>query len=185
MKLLFLSLTFIFTLVFPYETFSMQWTERTLPVQDFSTNASESLIAEVADFNAHMPPNGPHLVYQRMDGPCPPPYERRHVITACTGDVTPQSAAALTYQRGDPDQPGRMLSAQMVFDDDLVVTTHYVCHEMMHAVTGIWDNYGARNEDSCVWGWWLEQLGPYDIILLNDAYAKDLQPPKHKKKRKR
>jgi hypothetical protein len=45
------------------------------------------------------------------------------------------------------------------------------CHEMMHALTNILDNYGAAPDTSCVWGS-LTNPGPFDVAYLKRVYDK-------------
>jgi hypothetical protein len=52
------------------------------------------------------------------------------------------------------------------------------CHEMMHIMTGIEDNYGALPDQSCVWGS-LTAPGPFDIEKLREVWGE-----KPKKKRR-
>lgn len=52
----------------------------------------------------------------------------------------------------------------------------FLCHEMMHALTGVRDNYNAEPE-SCVWGK-RDSLGVWDVALLKSIYN-----PPHKKHR--
>ena len=44
-----------------------------------------------------------------------------------------------------------------------------VCHEFMHATTGIPDNYGARPDTSCVWGD-LSAPGSFDAQYAHQVY---------------
>jgi hypothetical protein len=50
--------------------------------------------------------------------------------------------------------------------------TNPVCHELMHAVTGIKDQYHRRPKTACVWGS-LPTLGRFDI-----AYARNVYEPR-------
>jgi hypothetical protein len=44
------------------------------------------------------------------------------------------------------------------------------CHEMMHAVAGVLDDYNADLEGSCIYGW-LPFLGTSDIAFLKSLYS--------------
>jgi hypothetical protein len=44
------------------------------------------------------------------------------------------------------------------------------CHEMMHAVGGVLDDYGADPEGSCIYGD-LPYLGPSDVAFLKWNYS--------------
>jgi hypothetical protein len=44
------------------------------------------------------------------------------------------------------------------------------CHEMMHAVAGVLDDYGADPQGSCLYGW-LPFLGTSDIAFLKTLYS--------------
>ena len=50
--------------------------------------------------------------------------------------------------------------------------TNTVCHELMHAVTGIKDRYHRRPKTSCVWGS-LSTPGRFDV-----AYARRVYKPR-------
>lgn len=47
--------------------------------------------------------------------------------------------------------------------------TNTVCHELMHAVTGIKDRYHRRPKTSCVWGS-LPTPGRFDVTYARKVY---------------
>ena len=53
-----------------------------------------------------------------------------------------------------------------------------ICHEFMHATTGIPDNYGAHPDTSCVWGS-LSAPGSFDAQFAHKVYAKRDTGKKH------
>ncbi len=50
-----------------------------------------------------------------------------------------------------------------------------VCHELMHAVTGIKDKYDSRLSTSCVWGN-LPTPGRFDVAYARKVYAPPGEP---------
>jgi hypothetical protein len=57
------------------------------------------------------------------------------------------------------------------------------CHEMMHAVGGVLDDYGADPTGSCIYGD-LAYLGPSDVAFLRDNYDVQVINDKTTQKRK-
>jgi hypothetical protein len=47
--------------------------------------------------------------------------------------------------------------------------TNTVCHELMHAVTGINDRYHRRPQRSCVWGS-PPTPGRFDVVYARNVY---------------
>lgn len=144
-------------------------TPRVVIVRDYTTGAWEGVVeAVVEDFNAVMPEGGPTLRYVGMGAaPCPgwrkhlKPRKRGKRINIC--DVAEMPCANCA---GVVSCVGRiLLTTDLAYGHASVV-----CHEMMHALTGIPDNYGAR-DDSCVWGW-LAQPGSFDVEVLRKAFTR-------------
>ncbi len=73
---------------------------------------------------------------------------------------------SIRLQIGTP--PGAYVADRVILtsttDLDPIDVRRFVCHELMHVLTGIGDNYGAE-PDSCVWGT-LDHPGAFDIAQL-------------------
>jgi hypothetical protein len=90
-----------------------------------------------------------------------------------------------------PDILGRVM---MSMDTEAASTRQGLnCHEMMHAVGGVLDDYGADPDGSCIYGY-LSYLGPSDVAFLKADYTGTLSvqsdqsgqvdPKKQRKKRR-
>jgi hypothetical protein len=79
-----------------------------------------------------------------------------------------------------PDQLGRVMVQLRTDKAQTVQGLH--CHEMMHAVGGVLDDYGADPAGSCIYGD-LSYLGPSDVAFLRDNY--DVQVINDKTNQKR
>jgi hypothetical protein len=116
----------------------------------------------VANFNAVMPPNGPRLVYQRAAAGC-------EDVDVCSGDAS-GNLGLTWFWATDPPGVGHI-----VLTDTLPIfplpKLNIVCHEMMHALTHIGDNYDARPQTSCVWGSILTRPGRFDVARLQETYG--------------
>ena len=150
---------------------------RAIVVRDYTSDLWSGVVAQtVADFNAIMPEGGPVLRYARMDPvPCESlrPSRTRRVIAVCSGTfLTPAGQTSPDVRDiwlSDPFRQALLDSGQGPHTGP----TGLVCHEMMHVLTGIQDNTGARLHESCVWGI-LRHPGPFDIATLAERY-----PPRH------
>jgi hypothetical protein len=151
------------------------WQKKRVVVYDYTSAAWDGVIAQtVADFNAMLPKAAPRFVYQRMDAaPCDGiPWTQRGII-AC-------SSAFVGYEdgierggliRGTGGSHGnRHVRVELSERWSPPQRPGVACHEMMHALTGIPDNYGA-NPDSCVWGT-LSSPGPFDAAYAKKVYGK-------------
>jgi hypothetical protein len=135
----------------------------------------------VNQFNAAMPPKGPIFIYTRL-----PDQVCGAAITICSGDIT-----LVTHDGRHPiglTWPGESTGhARVVLDqvdprmDPFAARQWVLCHEMMHAATGIGDNEGAVPDDSCMWGW-RTNLGSFDVHLLYQTYGDGSDYVKHRKK---
>lgn len=153
----------------------VQHARDTLVIVDRTSDAWAGVIAEtVADFNAVMPPTGPILVYQR----------EAHVAcattTVCSGNLGPEYLGLAWWYPGQPYGHIQVTDTRPLNAKGMEAVA---CHEFMHILVHIGDNYGARPNDSCVWGW-LSDPGQWDIARLYDYYGgkppKANPPPKHK-----
>lgn len=139
---------------------------QTMTVNDGSGPGWGAAVAQtVQEFNAIMPPGGPRLVYARQEpGAC---LGGKRAIAVCgvsslPGNVPPESQAYST---------GRFVYLlDATAHEPPAVVANTVCHEFMHALTGIPDNEDSRS-DSCVWGR-LTSPGPFDVAQLAARYPR-------------
>ena len=156
-------------------------------VADYTSPTWDGFVVQaVADFNAILPKSGPRLKYVRMDQvPCEnlqvgTPRGKERKIMVCSGS-DPRSPGGQSHGWWEAIRPTRIdlhegiMSRPEAAGERAIV----LCHEMMHALTDIPDNYGAAPDTSCVWGS-LSSPGPFDV-----AYIQDLYPREKKKKRHR
>jgi hypothetical protein len=154
------------------------WRSNTVQVRVYTSSAWVPLIQRsVRDINAVMPRKGPRLIL-RVHGERSCAWVRkqkftRPTITICSRPDrdalgwTRYKQQRHTFRhervrimlRGEPNP-----HPAFVGDDQ-----NTVCHELMHAVSGMPD--GERHADSCVQGW-LESPGPWDVAYLQRVYRK-------------
>ncbi len=117
----------------------------------------------VDEFNAVLPATAPLLVYRPMrPGGCNTAWDRKRGIVVC-------SVNRLDYVGQSWGRWGR---GQIRLADPHIHSgqaDNIVCHEFMHVLTGIPDNYDALPESSCVWGSILTAPGPFDVQTLTAA----------------
>ncbi|MCC6382642.1 MAG: hypothetical protein IT304_09025 [Dehalococcoidia bacterium] len=121
------------------------------------------ITAALEDFNTHLPATAPRLIYQRAevgrachDFPRPP-----EGIVICLGEGLP----SVTWKRMQgfiKPQPNPRVHGD---------PARFLCHELMHVVTKIDDNYNSKPGESCVWGR-ESRLAPFDIAYLQKVFAK-------------
>ena len=151
---------------------------RVITVRDYTSALWHGVVAQtVADFNAVMPAGGPLLRYTRMrEKPCEvlQPSRTRRVIAICSAAFTTPAGQTSPDVRdiwlSDPFRQALLDSGQ----GPNLGPTGLVCHEMMHVLTGIQDNTGARLHESCVWGI-LRHPGPFDIATLAERFTQGNQ----------
>jgi hypothetical protein len=120
----------------------------------------------VSAFNASMPHGGPQLSWREGSlNPClPNPKKGRIVFCQLPSDST--YSGATSYRIHD----GKITGAQVGIHPAGVHDENLLCHEMMHALTRVIDNYDARPDTSCVWGS-LNEPGSWDIAMLESIYG--------------
>ncbi len=151
------------------------WTDKSVRVLDYTTPMWDGLVAgTVADFNAMLPDAAPRLVYRRLpEQSCEELNTREFtgVIVVCS--VPTASFVGMTGMwAGDTT----MIDTRIILNDRRFLNPRFaantVCHELMHAVTGIRDNYDRRPKSSCVWGN-LTAPGRFDAAYARKVYAVD------------
>jgi hypothetical protein len=91
-------------------------------------------------------------------------------ISVCAESALPRGVAGhvtMWYSRY-PDILGRVMVSLDIEEAQRRQGLH--CHEMMHAVAGLLDEYNADLEGSCLYGW-LPFLGTNDIAFLKSLYS--------------
>jgi hypothetical protein len=160
----------------------------TVNVYDYTTVGTPwtpLVIATIAEFNAVSPAAAPQLAYVAApgDADCLD-------ITADVEDITGIIVCDTSRPEEFPDDPNAPVDgwsgATGSIDDDTTVIIlnniipgdvyrpdswgdNTVCHEMMHAYTGVADSYGSDLSGSCVWGYLLSP-GPTDLRLMQELY---------------
>lgn len=124
--------------------------------------------ANLADFNANMPKYGPHFTVIRIA----PEICQEANLKVCGGDGrwedNDSSYWGISLSRG---RKGRGINVNVM---DIRIDTdserrRILCHEFMHQLGYVSDNYNALPDTSCVWGS-LDHLGPWDIDILNQEW---------------
>jgi hypothetical protein len=148
------------------------WAEQSVRVLDYSTPQWDGLVEGMVDeFNAMLPESAPRLVYRRMpERACQDLKARPYVgaIVFCSVSTAPFVGMAGVLHDGTTIVETRvMLNDTMFFNTRDASNT--VCHELMHAVTGIRDRYHRRPKTSCVWGS-LPTPGRFDVAYARKTY---------------
>ncbi len=154
----------------------LMWGEQSVRVLDYSTSEWDGLVEGMVDeFNGMLPESVPRLVYRSMpQRACqdlkPRPYFG--AIVVCSVPTAPFVGMTGVLHDGTTIVETRvMLNDEMFFNTRSATNT--VCHELMHAVTGIKDRYHRRPKTSCVWGS-LPTPGRFDV-----AYARKIYEPRN------
>lgn len=148
--------------------------KRVIVVYDYTSPSWLETVREVVDaFNAIMPKRGPRLKYRRMDHKaCDDLRTMPKAIQICTAPELPQPA--LGYATNAVWREGRWMWSLIWLKDPTPYSPDpwIVCHEMMHALTGIPDNTDPdfAGEDSCVWGM-RDGPGSFDVEWLQKVYG--------------
>lgn len=147
---------------------------RTVVVYDFTSSIWDGVIEQtIADFNAVLPYHT-RLIHQRGDGSCFNDFRYRYTYVACS--VPSLSNASGRYNT---------FTRRIDLSDDVATRNpqdrkRIVCHELMHALTGVPDHntfdpvtqqtIWAHPTESCVWGT-LSHPGPLDVDTLAVAFT--------------
>lgn len=145
------------------------WDGRRIAVYDYTTTSRPYVEAMVAEFNAVLPRRAPRLVYHAMEpGGCG---SHRRGIVVCDGPPYLGDREGATEQ---VFSGGEMFRARITLVTVVIPGGHgpanSVCHEFMHALSGIPDRYFSR-ENSCVHGL-MDNPGAFDIAYLKRVYGK-------------
>jgi hypothetical protein len=149
------------------------WRGKTVVVRDATPPAWKPYVeAMVAEFNAILPKRAPRLVYRAIDeAPCG---GKARGIVICVADHFTQTGVAGEMQRLSRTHAEiRLLPLDRFIEPRIVL-----CHELMHALTGIPDNAALPYpDDSCVWGF-LSHPGSFDVAYVQEVYRDHRAPPR-------
>lgn len=167
-------------LVFPLMVESRR-APRMIAVIDHSSPVWDGVVKGVVEeFAAVLPRKRVRLVYVRRGDVCQPAVNPAQIMVCSRPVVNSQSLN---------DVPAAWNSPKLTIelsDTHASATRHWdarmiVCHELMHALTGIPDNNTydpatgmitwAMPDESCVWGT-LPHLGPFDVAYLKTVFGK-------------
>jgi uncharacterized membrane protein YgcG len=149
------------------------WTSNSVGVYDYTSAAWRPIVEmTVGEFNAMLPARAPSLLYLVMgETPCDQISEQLHRggIVVCnapmlaSGDELGRTVFYVSQ--------GQLSRVRITLPEatNAGLRDNVVCHEFMHATTGIADNYGARPDTSCVWGD-LSAPGSFDAQYAHQVY---------------
>ena len=141
--------------------------QRTIIIFDYTNAAWEGVVTQtVTDFNAVMPRRGPRVMYRRAEGPCFDDHQRRNVYAVCSVPDLDGGHPGIFYPFTH-----RIDLTDHAAQQSWSAKTNLMCHELMHALTRVSDNYDALPDTSCVWGR-LPGPGSFDIDLLNERFGR-------------
>lgn len=172
-------------LLLPEGAMAARWETKVVTVEDRTAPLWNGDVANtVVEINAMLPKHGPRLMYQHMpEIACQDAKARRNTIIVCSGDDIGGNAAGSTdftlWKTGGIW--GVAIRLSNTYRGDAAEAERIVCHEFMHASTGIGDNSvfdpvtGVRTypypDSSCVWGE-LPDPGSFDIAYAEQVYGK-------------
>jgi hypothetical protein len=151
------------------------WADQSVRVLDYSTAQWDGLVEGMVDeFNGMLPESAPQLVYRRMPQRACQDMKPRPFVGAIVVCSVP--TAPFVGMTGVLHDGTTIVETRIVLNDKMFFNTrdatNTVCHELMHAVTGIKDRYHRRPKTSCVWGS-LPTPGRFDV-----AYARKVYEPR-------
>jgi hypothetical protein len=151
------------------------WAETSVRVLDYTAPRWDGLVeGMVAEFNDMLPESAPRLVYHRMPQRACQDLKPRPFVGAIV--VCSVATAPFVGMTGMLHDGTTIVETRVMLNDTMFLNTrdatNTVCHELMHAVTGIKDRYHRRPKTSCVWGS-LPTPGRFDV-----AYARRVYEPR-------
>ena len=150
----------------------MVWVEKSVRVLDYSTPKWDGLVEGMVDeFNGMLPESAPRLVYRRMPQRACQDLKPRPVVGAII--ICSVLTAPFVGITGVLHDGTTIVETRVMLNDTMFLNTrdatNTVCHELMHAVTGIKDRYYRRPKTSCVWGS-LSTPGRFDAAYARRVY---------------
>ena len=151
---------------------SAVWRVESVRVPDYTTPQWEGMVeGMVEEFTTMLPETAPRLVYRRKPERSCDDLPRR-VATGTIIVCSTANASFVGWTRMWGDGTG-IYRSHIVLNDAAFGTRRYatntICHELMHAITGIDDNYDRRPATSCVWGD-LAKPGRFDVAYAAKVY---------------
>ncbi len=152
------------------------WAETSVRVLDYTTPRWDGLIEGMVDeFNGMLPEPAPQLVYRRMPQRACQDLKPRPFVGAIV--VCSVATAPFVGMTGVLHDGKTIVETRVMLNDTMFLNTRHatntVCHELMHAVTGVRDRYHRRPKTSCVRGS-LPTPGRFDV-----AYARKVYEPRN------
>lgn len=149
------------------------WTAKEVNVLLFTGSYWTPIIEKmVKDARKALPPKGPRLnVKVQSPHSCAWVSNQTYsqpTITFCENDAWYAGSTGLKSQHHIIQN--KRATIEVITGGDLSYDTNTACHEMMHALSWVNDNY-HYNKDSCVQGN-MESFGPWDVKFLAKAYQK-------------
>jgi hypothetical protein len=149
------------------------WAKKSVRVLDYSSPKWAGLVEGMVDeFNGMLPKSAPRLVYRDMRERACQDLKPSPVVGAII--VCSMPTAPFVGMTGVLHDGTTIVETRIMLNDTLFLTTrdatNTVCHELMHAVTGIKDRYQRRPKTSCVWGS-LPTPGRFDVAYARKVYA--------------
>ena len=149
------------------------WTSNSVGVYDYTSAAWRPIVAAtVEEFNSMLPTRAPSLFYRVIgETPCDqidPQLHRGGIVVCTVPALASDEEVGLTEFYVNQGQISRV-RITLPEASDPGLRDNVVCHEFMHATTGIPDNYGARPDTSCVWGD-LSAPGSFDAQYARKLY---------------
>jgi hypothetical protein len=148
------------------------WAETSVRVLDYTTPRWDGLVQGMVDeFNGMLPEAAPQLVYHRMPQRACQDLKPRPFTGAIV--VCSMATAPFVGMTGLLHDGATTVETRVMLNDTTFLNTrdasNTVCHELMHAVTGIKDRYHRRPRTSCVWGS-LPTPGRFDAAYARRVY---------------
>jgi hypothetical protein len=127
------------------------WAETSVRVLDYTTPRWDGLVEGMVDeFNGMLPESAPRLVYRRMPQRACQELKPRPFVGAIV--VCSMATAPFVGMTGVLHDGKTIVETRIMLNDTMFLNTrdatNTVCHELMHAVTGIKDRYHRRPRTS-------------------------------------
>lgn len=149
------------------------WRKDRVKVIDFTPPAWHPVVAEMVDaFNAILPERAPRLIHVPMrERPCRGAKKdaRKGVVVLCPRDGESSDAA---YGQERHTITDAVVSIGQWEGQNPIWLRNAICHELMHAVTGIPDRDQHAYLDSCVWNHTATGPGDLDRDYAKRVYKK-------------
>lgn len=153
-----------------HEAQAARWREDVVVVRDYTGGRrwGPIIAAQVDALNAALPAGAPRFVYEDAGArACRELRSQQGSIAVCAQEHLTRPAVTSLLRRKQTVVGATIMLRQ---DQVRVFGDNRVCHELMHAVTAIADDYRSEPE-SCVRGS-VSTFGAWDIALLAAEYSR-------------